>query len=124
MALTKTSTKILDNKTATAGNSTNITDCTAVDLTSAVQMAIDVELTFDASATAGATVEVYASDDNTNYDTTPYDQFEVTVSPGDAVREHFVTFPAPKYIKVVVKNLDPTYNLTAISVYGIPQVVP
>jgi hypothetical protein len=122
MALSKTSTKILDNKTAAASSSTTASECTAVDLSTAVQMAIDVEMTFNASATKGAEGKVYASDDNTNWDTIPYDQFDVAVSAGNAVKAHFAILPAPKYIRVVVTNLDTSYSITAISVYSIPQV--
>jgi hypothetical protein len=124
MALSKTSTKILDNKTANASSSTTASECTAVDLSSAIQMAIDVEMTFNASATLGATVKVYASDDNINWDssTHPYDQFDVAVSAGNAVKVHFAILPAPKYIRVLVTNLDTTYSITAISVYSIPQI--
>lgn len=122
MALSKTSTKILDNKTANASSSTSLGDCTAVDLSTAVQMAIDVELTFNASATAGATVKVYASDDNSVWDTTPYDQFDIAVSAGNAVKAHFAILPAPKYLKALITNLDATYSITAINIYAIPQV--
>jgi len=123
MAITKTSTKIIDNKSAAADDSTSLSDCVSVDLTTAIQMAIDVEMIFNASATYGAMVEVYASDDDTNWDTNPFEQFPVAVTPGATIREHFVMIPAPKYIRVKVVNLDPTYSITAINVYSIPQVV-
>lgn len=122
MGFSKTSTKILDNKTANASSSTSLSDCTAVNLSTAVQLAIDVEMTFNASATQGATVRVYASDDNSEYDTIPYDQFDVAVSAGNAVKAHFAVLPAPKYIKVSVTNLDTAQSLTGISVYSIPQI--
>lgn len=121
MGIGKTYTKILDNKTAAASGSTTLGDCTVEDLSTALQCAIEVDMTFNASATAGATVKVFASGDGTNFDTVEYATQSVDVSAGNAIQVTFPINPAAKYIRVQVTNLDETYNITAISVWSIVQ---
>jgi len=121
MGLGKTYTKLLDNKTAAASGSTTLNDCTTEDLSAALQCAIEVDMTFNASATAGATVKVFASGDGTNFDTVEYATQSVSVSAGNSVQVTFPINPAVKYFKVQVTNLDTTYSLTGISVWSIVQ---
>lgn len=124
MGLGKTVTKVLDNKTAAASSSTSISDCTAEDLSAALQCAIQVDLTFNASATQGATVKVYASSDGTNFDTEGYEyatQSIAFLTGGGAVHVTFPINPACKYFKVVVTNLDSGQSITGITVWTIVQ---
>lgn len=124
MGLGKNRTLVLDNKTAQESTSTAIADCTAEDLSAALQCAIEVAMTFHASATAGAIVKVYASGDGTNFDTAGYEyatQSVALLSGGGAVQVTFPINPAVKYFKVVVTNLDAAQDITAISVWSIVQ---
>ena len=121
MGIAKNRTLILDNKTAQESASTTLGDCTSEDLSTALQCAIEVDMTFDASATAGATVKVFASGDGTNFDTVEYATQSVDVSAGNAIQVTFPINPAAKYIRVQVTNLDTTYDITAISVWSIVQ---
>lgn len=121
MGLGKTVTKVLDNKTANASSSTTLGDCTAEDLSAALQCAIETVMTFDADATAGATIKVFASRDGTNFDTVEYATQSVSVSAGNTVGVTFPINPAVKYFRVQVTNLDTSKSLTAISVWTIVQ---
>ncbi len=124
MGLGKTYTKVLDNKTVAENASSDIADCTVEDLSAALQCAIEVDLTFHASATLGATVKVYASGDGTNFDSSGYEYATQSValkSGGGAVQVSFPINPAAKYIKVVVTNLDAAQDLTAVSVWTVVQ---
>jgi len=121
MGLTKNYTKILDDKTAAASGSTTLSDCTAEDLSAALQCAIEVDMTFHGSATAGATVKVFASGDGTNFDTVEYATQSVAVSAGNSIQVTFPINPAVKYFRVQVTNLDASQSITAISVWSIVQ---
>jgi len=121
MGLGKTYSKILDNKTAAASGSTTLGDCTAEDLSAALQCAIEVDMTFHESATQGATIKVFASGDGTNFDTVEYATQSVAVSAGNAIQVTFPINPAVKYFRVQVTNLDSVQSITAISVWSIVQ---
>ena len=121
MGLAKNYTKILDNKTVQESASSVLTDCTAEDLSTALQCAIETVMTFHGSATAGATIKVFASGDGTNFDTVEYATQSVAVSAGNTVRVTFPINPACKYFRVQVTNLDTAQDITAISVWSIVQ---
>jgi len=121
MGLGKTYSKILDNKTAAASGSTTLGDCTAEDLSAALQCAIEVDMTFHESATQGATIKVFASGDGTNFDTVEYATQSVAVSAGNSIQVTFPINPAVKYFRVQVTNLDSVQSITAISVWSIVQ---
>jgi len=121
MGLGKTYSKILDNKTAAASGSTTLGDCTAEDLSAALQCAIEVDMTFHEAATQGATIKVFASGDGTNFDTVEYATQSVAVSAGNAIQVTFPINPAVKYFRVQVTNLDSVQSITAISVWSIVQ---
>jgi len=117
-----TVTQILDNKTAAASGSTAIADCTEVDLSEVINLGIGVLLTFNASATAGATVEVYGAYDGTNYTSEPLDEYDVELSAGNTVKVAFLSLVTTEKIKVVVKNNDTSQSITGISVWVHTQV--
>lgn len=121
MGLTKTVTTILNNKTAAASGSTTLSDCTAVDLSAAFQCAIEALMTFNGSATQGATVKVFASADGANYDTVEYASQSVAVSAGNTVRLEFPINPSVKYFRVQVTNLDTGQSITTIYINAIVQ---
>jgi len=123
MALGITVATILSNKTAAKSASTDIADCTAIDGGALVALGIEVLMTFNASATLGATVSVYTSSDGTNYCGVSLMDFSVAVSAGNAVRSSFNVFIGHKNYKIKVTNLDTAQSITAIYVYSEPEVL-
>lgn len=120
MAVTKTkSAALLDNVTVQESASSSAS--TAVDISTALQCSIEVKMTFHGSATNGATVAVYGSGDNTNWDTGAYDEFDIPVSAGSTVQHNLPILPSPKYVRVVVSNLDAVQDITALYVYAVSQ---
>lgn len=76
-------------------------------------LTISVRVTYDASATAGAVLNVYLSPDGTNYDTQPYYSATLAFTAGATIQEsHDVDVNTP-YVKIEIKNTDGTYALTA-----------
>ena len=123
MALSITPAAILSNKTAAASSSTTLTDCTAVAGSNVVALGIEVVMTFHASATKGATVKVFSSQNGTNYTTTAVQEYDVPVAANSTVRHAFVVLPGHAYYRVQVTNLDTGKSITTISVYAEPQVL-
>jgi hypothetical protein len=122
MALGITVATILSNKTAAKSASTALADCTAVDGSAIVALGIEVLLTFNASATLGATVGVYTSSDGSNYTTSAVQTYSIPYS-NATVRVAFCVLPGHKNYKVMVTNLDTGQSITAIYVNAEPQVL-
>jgi hypothetical protein len=121
MAITKTATKIVDAETAAASSSV---DSDGMDLSSAIDLAIGFEMTFNASATEGARIELYGDQDGASSSFTiganqeATDEYDVAVSAGNTVSGVIPMIRSPKYAKVRVVNEDGTYSITAISVWS------
>lgn len=116
MAFIKTrSSALLNGVTVDAEETSN--NSTSTDLSQATACAVEVSCTFAAGATCGATVYVYASGNNSAFDTGPYDAFDIPVSAGNTVRYTFPIIPSPKYIKMAVENLDPVTAISNVYVY-------
>jgi len=121
MVLAKAVTKILSNKTAAASGSTTLSDCTTIDTTSVISLAIEAKATYNASATLGVRVKVFASGDDTNYGDLPIAQFDLPFAANTTKRWSRDIIPAEKYMKVQVTNLDTAQSATAIYVYAHAQ---
>jgi len=121
MALAITVVAILENKTVQEAASSVVSECTAIDGSTVVNLGIEVLMTFHASATAGATVKIFTSSDGTNYCTNDTQEYDVPVSAGNTVRHSFVVLPGHKYYKVQVTNLDAAQDITALYIYSEPQ---
>ncbi len=125
MALSKTVTTVLSNVTAAAGS--NSSASSGIDLSTAVDFGIGFKMTFNASATAGATIELYADPTGSNSDFTigtyddPADAGDVAVDAGHQVQGFIPLNRAAKYTKARVKNLDGSYSITGIYLYSIVQ---
>lgn len=118
MGLTKTATPILSGKTAAASGSTVVSECSAIDTSQATNAcAIEVLLTFHASATLGATLKLYGSYDGTNWDTDTYAECSIAYTSG-ARSQSFAIVPGPKYLKAQITNLDTAQSITAITIYS------
>lgn len=113
MALSKAITTVLSNKTAAASNSTTLTDCTTVDTSAHVNLAIVVRATFNASATLGCIVKAFASNDDSTYNTYTYWQANMAYTSG-AQAQAFNVPAGPRYLKFQVTNLDAGQSITAI----------
>lgn len=123
MTVSKTVTTILGNKTAAPSSATLLADCTELDLSDAISVEIEAEMTFNAGATAGATVQVWAGAATSVYASDPIDEFPVAADAGSTVRVSFQVRASPKYLKVSVENLDESSVLTAITVKSTVQAV-
>jgi len=115
MAVVKTVTNVLSNKTAGTSASTTLTDCTTVDTSDFINLAVVVRLTFNASATLGARVKAFASNDDSTYNTYPFWQADIAFTSG-AQAQAFQMPSGPKYVKFQVTNLDAAQTITAIYV--------
>ena len=122
MALGITVVTILDNKTVAKSASSVVSECTAIDGSAVVALGIEVLMTFNASATLGATVKVLTSADGTNYTTATVQEYDIPYS-NATVRHAFSVLCGHKYYKVQVTNLDTGQSITAIYVYSEPQVL-
>lgn len=124
MSLTKTVTKVVDNQTIGEASELALSNSTAIGPTSTdtlINLAIECTVTYNASATAGCTVKLYASYDGTNYDSDPYDQFDMPFTANTTKSQTFAVNPAPKYLKVGVENLDTAEDITAFSAWAHTQ---
>ncbi len=121
MAITKSATKIIDNQTAAASGSV---DSSGIDMSNAIDLAIGFELTFNASATDGARIELYGDSSGASASFTiganqePTDEYDVAVSAGNTVSGVIPMIRSPKYAKVRVVNEDGSYSITGISVWS------
>jgi hypothetical protein len=121
-----TPTKILDNKTAEDGSYTALSDCTTVDMDAAISLDLEVLVTYgSASVTGCATLKVFASYDDTNYDTDPVEQFDLPFLINAARSQTFSIASRARYLKAQIVNTDSGANkdLTACYIYAHKQVV-
>lgn len=84
-------------------------------------IAVTVKATFNASATAGITVSLFASPDGSSWDdsTDPYAQFAPAFAAGATVQKTILVDAASGALDalgVQVKNNDGTYSVTAVTV--------
>lgn len=117
MVLTKTVTTEVNNQTVNAATEYSLASVTAVDCSAVLIADVECVCTYHASATTAATVRVYASSDNTNWGSQPVDQFVMPFAAGTTKRWSKTIIPSAKYLKATVYNADPTYSITATSVY-------
>ncbi len=73
----KTATTVISSATISAGETTALSSCTAIDLSRATQLILTVKGTFNASSTDGMTVYYYASTDNSTYSDYYWDSAEI-----------------------------------------------
>lgn len=130
MALTKAAPTTLINALASlaGGAESTITattgDCpTGFETTAAVQVAVEVTCTWDASGNTGSTLKIWGSMDDTTYSTRPIASYSLLSTAGETDVQTFSVIHAPKYIKVSILNSDDTYAITGITVKAQAQVV-
>ena len=121
-----TPTKILDNKTAAAAGATTLTDCTTVDLDAATALDLEVLVTYGSSATLAGTLKVFASYDDTNYDSDPVEQFDLPFLANTAKSQAFSVATRARYLKCQIVNNETTEankDMTACYIYAHKQSV-
>jgi hypothetical protein len=116
MTIAKTSSSILASTTIAAeGNASS----SALDASGAVGITITANVTFNASATAGAVLSILSSPDNTNWDTIPLDQVAITLTAGGTVQITLPVTPSVKYVKAKITNSDASYSITAATITAV-----
>lgn len=121
MALSKTVSTIVTNQTVAASGETTLANCTELDLDAAVQVEIEVLVTYNATATAGVTARVWMAAVSGDYGTDPGDEFAIPLTASSTVRYSFQTRASARYMKVTVANEDDAYSATGVTVKSTVQ---
>jgi hypothetical protein len=121
-----TPSTVLSNKTAAAAGATTLTDCTTIDTNTCIALAIEVKVTYGSAATLAGTVKIFASYDDSNYDTDPIEQFDLPFTTNTTKSQSFNVMPGPRYLKVQIVNNETAgsnKDITAAYVYAHQQDV-
>lgn len=121
MALKKDVETILSGATAPAAGETTLGACTELDLDTALQVEIEVQVTYGATATAGVVARVWAAASTGEYTTAPIDEYALPFGAGATMRISFQTRASPRFMKVTVQNEDPAVAATGVSVTATVQ---
>lgn len=125
MALKKDVETILSGATAPAAGETTLGACTELDLDTALQVEIEVQVTYGATATAGVVARVWAAASTGEYTTAPIDEYALPfgagAGAGATMRISFQTRASPRFMKVTVQNEDPAVAATGVSVTATVQ---
>lgn len=113
----KRSYPLIEKSSLGAGNTTTLDECTEIPLAGVGSLTIQVELTYDGSATAdpGARVHLRGSANGYEYDTMDYTSFDVALNAGATVRKTVGISPDPEFLKLRVENLT-DYGITDLKV--------
>lgn len=124
MALTKTVTKVIDNQTIALSSSYT---STGVDLSNAVDFAVGYQLTFNASCTLGARIDLFADPDGDSISFTvgtyddAVDSADIDKDAGHQVNGVVQLNRSAKYVKVRIVNLDTAQSITGASAWTFVQ---
>jgi len=121
-----TPTKVLDNKTAAAAGATTLTDCTTIDMDAATSLDLEVLATYGSSATLAGTVKVFASYDDSHFDSDPVEQFDLPFTTNTAKSQTYSVSTRARYLKVQVVNNESSglnKDMTAVNVYAHKQTM-
>ena len=102
-------TSLASNVTVTASSSVNYDHTIPENHTGAV---ITIRVTYDASATAGATIKTYYSQDGTNFDTEAVDSVDLSFTAGATVQQSIIVAAPCNTLRIEVVNNDSSYDLT------------
>lgn len=81
------------------------------------ELVASARVTYNASATAGATLNFYYSVDGVLYDTVPYASFDIDLAAGVVQESAIVEVPSIGYMKLAMVNNDTSYAVTAVQVF-------
>lgn len=106
--------EILTNKAVAASASSLLSDCTAITTTDGTDLHIHVKITYNAAATQGGLLKMYASyDDGTNFESYPFWTTALGYTAADTAVYASARVPfAPKYVKAQITNQDTGQALT------------
>jgi len=79
-------------------------------------MAVEVNVTYDESATAGGNLDIYYSVDGINYDTKTDQGVILPFTAGSTEQQTFIFPAATNHAEIRIVNNDATYDLTVNSV--------
>jgi len=102
-----------------AGDSSVLGDCAPISLAGFKRVALTIEETYHASATAGGKLYLYISADGGNYDTEPVETKTLAFGAGATKRETYSPSDAiqrARFLKVVYENLDGAQVITGIKI--------
>jgi hypothetical protein len=122
MTIAKTATKIIDNQTVAAAGYKDASP--GGDLSSCIALGVGVTLTFDASATKGARVDIFADPAGASASFTigandePYDSADIALNKGNTVSAFLPLSHTPKFAKARIVNEDDSYSITACSMWA------
>jgi hypothetical protein len=114
----KVSTKVVDLAAIALATTSTLAQCTAVDLsTNPRTMSITVEATYNIAATRGIVVHVRSSYNNVDYDTRDWDTWTPYFAANATIRQTKNYDVDPYGVKILIENLDPAQQVTAVKVY-------
>ena len=107
MALNKSTWQILSLSSLDAYAESSLDDCSTIDLSSTIQLALTVEAQYASNASHPVQLRIYtAQSDWSNVDTVPYGYFDNELALGATARATVPICPDPKYMRVTVLNQD------------------
>ncbi len=112
--------EMLSLTTLAAGTTSTLADCLKVSLDQIERLAITIESTYHASASAGTVVHVRSSNDGVNFVTADLYYSENDLVPGGVGRKTITIEPDVRFLKVLVENLDanPITNVKVTATIG------
>ena len=118
MALNKSTWLILSLDSLNASTESSLNDCSTVDLSSTIQLALTVESKYASNASHPVQLRIYTAQYNWSaIDTAPYGYFDNELAPGSTARLTVPICPDPKYMRVTVLNQDDK-NVSTVKVYA------
>ncbi len=107
---------VLSSDSLGAGRSSELAVCPPISLEHISDIALTVECTYHANAKKGLKAHVRASCDGINYDTEDLCAFDIPFALGQKVSKTLSLDAKVMFIKVIMENLDETYDITNVKV--------
>lgn len=112
----KPAVELLTVASIEAGATSTLTDSMPLLLSDIDSLALTVNCTYNASATAGLRIHVRSSYDGINYDDADLYQFDNEFTANTTKRKTVELNPKVRFIKVLAENLDSSYAVTDVKV--------
>lgn len=94
----------------------DLSSCTAINLSSTVQLSVTVCNSYNESNVSAARLRLYASHNNATWDTDPYAYYDNEFDLNTSKRITVPVSPDPAYLKATVENQNLTGNISSIEV--------
>jgi len=104
MTFTKTASVHFSDQDISNANEYALASCYSTDCSAALIADVEGIVEYHGSAVAAATVYVYSSVDNTNWGSSPVDQFTMPFAAGAQKRWSKTIIPSAKYYKCTMRN--------------------